>query len=128
MFPGVSLFLTGSEKKLGRLGTRLMYTSVTAKSVKEHIVKSFCSPRGRLRVVICTVAFGMGLDCPNVHQIIHWGPAEDLEGYVQQTGRGGRDGDLCLATLFWKKGDQQHTAKQMMEYCKGKNCRRQELF
>ena len=92
-----------------------MYTSVTANSVKEHIVKSFCSPHGRLRVGICTAAFGMGLDCLNVRQIIHWGPAEDLEGYVQQTGRGGRDGDLCLAILFWKKGDQQHTAKQMIE-------------
>ena len=105
-----------------------MYTSVTAKSVKELIVKSFCNPLGRLRVVICTIAFGMGLDCPNVCQIIHWGPAEDLEGYVQQTGRSGRDGQLCLASLFWKKGDQQHTAKQMMEYCRSHTCRSQELF
>ena len=43
-----------------------MYTSVTVDSVKKQIVKSFCDPNGRLQIVVCTVAFGMGLDCPNV--------------------------------------------------------------
>ena len=106
-----------------------MYTSVTVDTVKRQIVKSFCDPNGRLRIVICTVAFGMGLDCPNVQQIIHWRPSCDLEGYIQETGRGGRNGDLCLATILFGKGDQQHTAKPMMEYCRNKEgCRRQELF
>ena len=68
--------------------------SITANDIKEQIVKSFCDPCDMLCVVICTVAFGMGLDCPNVSHIIHWGPSTDLEGYVQETRRGGHNGLL----------------------------------
>ena len=50
---------------------------------------SFTLPGSRLRVVIATIAFGMGLDCPNVRKIIHIGAPEDVESYLQQTGRAG---------------------------------------
>ena len=63
-----------------------MYMNVTANDVKDQIVKSFCDPCGMLRIVICTVAFGMGLDCPNVSHIVHWGPSTDLEGYCKRLG------------------------------------------
>lgn len=106
-----------------------MYMSVTVDSVKEQIVKSFCDPSGNLRVVICTVAFGMGLDCPNVRNIIHWGPSTDLEGYIQESGRGGRDGLTCESTIMYHKSDKVHTAKVMIDYCENTtNCRRHELF
>ena len=106
-----------------------MYMSVTANDVKDQIVKSFCDPCGMLRVVICTVAFGMGLDCPNVSHIVHWGPSTDLEGYVQETGRGGRDGQLCDCTILYHKSDRRNTVKVMLDYCENEhNCRRQELF
>ena len=49
-----------------------------------------------LRVVIATVAFGMGIDCPDVREVIHWGVPEDAEMYVQENGRGG---GLCHAIL-----------------------------
>ena len=53
-----------------------------------------------LRVVIATIAFGMGLDCPNVRRIIHWGPSNDVEAYIQETGRAGRDGESAEALLY----------------------------
>lgn len=106
-----------------------MYTSVTVHSVKNQIVKSFCNPDDKLRVVVCTVAFGMGLDCPNVRQIIHWSLSTDLEGYIQETGNGGRDGKPCLATIMYQRADQHHTAKVMMDYCRNiTTCRRKQLF
>ena len=40
----------------------------------------------QLRVVIATVAFGMGIDCRNVTQVIHMLPPPDVESYVQETG------------------------------------------
>ena len=49
-----------------------MYTSPTKSDVKDNIVSTFCDEESTLHVVICTVAFGMGIDCPNVQQIIHW--------------------------------------------------------
>ena len=103
-----------------------MYMSVTVASVKEQIVKSFCDPSGNLRVVICTVAFGMGLDCPNVRKVMHWGPPTDLEGYIQESGRGG---EMCESTIMYHQSDQVHTTKLMVEYCENNSsCRRHKLF
>jgi len=48
-----------------------MYTRCTEAEVKEKIMRSFCDPHGRMRLVIATIAFGMGLDCHNVRQILH---------------------------------------------------------
>ena len=48
-------------------------------------------------MVVATVAFGMGIDCPDVRQIVHLGPSGDMEAYVQETGRGGYDSSQCLA-------------------------------
>ena len=43
----------------------------------------------------------MGLDTLNVRHVMHWGPQNDLELYVQETGRGSRDGAKFTATLFY---------------------------
>ena len=51
-------------------------------------------------MVCAMVAFGMGLDCTDVCQVIHVGAPDDMESYIQETGRGGRDGNLSLATLL----------------------------
>ena len=68
-----------------------MYTRCTETHVKETILKSFSAPDGNLRVVIGTIAFGMGLDCPDVQEVIHWGPSADIESCIQEIGRAGRD-------------------------------------
>ena len=53
--------------------------------------------------MICTIAFGMGVDCVNVYQIVHWGVASNVESYVQESERAGRDGQVACATLFFYK-------------------------
>ena len=63
-----------------------MFTKCSEPHLKEQIVNGFVNPRSRLRVVIATVAFGLGLDCPCVREIIHWGPSEDIDMYVQEVG------------------------------------------
>ena len=77
-----------------------MFTACTHPPVKEKILSNFKNLQGSLRVVVATVAFGMGLDCPNVHKIIHWGPSSDKESYMQETGRAGRDGLPSMAVLY----------------------------
>ena len=68
-----------------------VYTGVTRKSIRDSIVTSFGTSHAPLRVVICTIAFGMGIDCVDVHvyirQVVHWGPSSDIESYVQECGR-----------------------------------------
>jgi len=73
-----------------------MFTACTTPDVKECIIKSFVNPGSRLRIVVSTVAFGVGLDCPNVYRIIHWGPPSDLESYIQETGRDRRSANAIV--------------------------------
>ena len=76
-----------------------MFFKGTEPAVKKSIIASFTKP-SPLRVVIATVAFGMRVDCPDVQLIIHLGPPSDLESYVQEVGRGGRDGSDSYAVLL----------------------------
>ncbi|XP_048739523.2 ATP-dependent DNA helicase Q4-like isoform X3 [Ostrea edulis] len=65
---------------------------------RKRVQNAFMS--GRLRVVVATVAFGMGLDKSDVHGIIHYNMPKSIEGYVQEIGRAGRDGKTSHCHLF----------------------------
>ena len=105
-----------------------MYLSCTDNVVKDAIISNFTNP-SHLRVVIATVAFGMGIDCSDVRQVVHLGLSSDIESYVQETGRAGRDGLHAMALLLRKPRTERYSDKNMQEYVSNvTKCRRDMLF
>jgi len=60
---------------------------------------------GEIRVMVCTNAFGMGIDKPDVRFVVHFDVPDSPEAYFQEAGRGGRDGKKSYAVLLWNDSD-----------------------
>ena len=78
-----------------------MFHATNSVEVKNSILKSFSCSGGRLQILIATIAFGMGINCPDIRRIIHLGPPSDCESYIQETGRAGRDSLTACAILYY---------------------------
>jgi len=92
-------------------------TADTRKFVQERFI------RDDLSIVVATVAFGMGIDKPNVRFVVHYDLPRHLEGYYQETGRAGRDGLPAEAFLLFGLQDVA-TARYQLEQSANENQRR----
>lgn len=74
-------------------------------SIQERKSAHEAFTRDQVKVIVATIAFGMGIDKPDVRMVIHYGASKDIEGYYQEVGRAGRDGLPSKCILLHNKSD-----------------------
>ncbi len=99
-----------------------MFHAGSPDSVKGHVVKEMTKENSHLRLLICTIAFGMGIDCKDVYRSIHFGPSSTVESLMQETGRLGRDGKQCICHILYNGLLTSHCDSQVKQLVETKNC------
>ena len=102
--PGIVYTATRAraEELAERLGGRAYHAGL-AKGEREEVQQAFMDDE--LGVIVATIAFGMGIDKPNVRFVFHAEISESLDSYYQEVGRAGRDGEDAAAILFYRPED-----------------------
>ncbi len=120
-----------SRRKVEEIAARLQSKGIRAapyhaglpQELRQSTQEGFL--RDDIEVVVATVAFGMGIDKPNVRFVVHYDLPRHIEGYYQETGRAGRDGLPAEALLLYGAQDVQ-TARRLIENTANEDQRRIE--
>ena len=108
---GTGIVYVRSRKKTEELAAFLVANGISSSFYHAGLGSDSRSDRqakwknGQIRVMVCTNAFGMGIDKPDVRFVVHFDVPDCPEAYFQEAGRGGRDGKRSFAVLLWNSSD-----------------------
>ena len=147
--PGSGIVYCLSRKKVDEIAFRLQQSEINAvpyhggMTDEERSSNQTRFIRDDVRVIVATIAFGMGINKPDVRFVIHYDIPRNLEGYYQEAGRAGRDNEPARCSLFFSYADtriidylieqkpdekEQRIARQqlrqMIDYAESHDCRR----
>ncbi len=109
--PGSGIVYVRSRKKTEELASFLALNGISSSFYHAGLGQASRSDRQEqwkkdmIRVMVCTNAFGMGIDKPDVRFVVHFDVPDSPEAYFQEAGRGGRDGKRSYAVLLWNAAD-----------------------
>ena len=107
-----------------------MYQLKTDEEVKESISASYQDSEGSIRIVLCSTSFSMGLDVKGVNTVVHYGACNDIDDYLQESGRARRQPDeQCHAIVMKYKQclGSKYITQDMKDFVTTKSCRRNLL-
>ena len=107
-----------------------MYHAHLPAKLKDDIAEEFSRENSQIRLLLCTVAFGMGIDVKDIERVIHWGVPATVEEYWQEVGRCSRDGRPGHAILYNIPGSVRtnRTKECMINLIKTNVCIRQHVM
>lgn len=115
--PGTGIIYVRSRRRCEEISAFLNASGIVSSFYHAGLSNALRAQRqeawigGKLRVVVCTNAFGMGIDKPDVCFVVHYDIPDSPEAYYQEAGRGGRDGKPSYAVLLWNERDIQRIAQ-----------------
>ena len=121
--PGSSIIYVRNRKRAQELAAWLIEQGMAAdfyhaglttheRTQKQKAWKNYNGKEG-IRIMVCTNAFGMGIDKPDVRLVIHHDLPDTLEAYYQEAGRAGRDGKTAFAVLLYNPTDKTKARKRI---------------
>ena len=109
--PGTGIVYVRSRRRAEELAAFLAANAISSSFYHAGLGQDSRSDRQErwkkddIRVMVCTNAFGMGIDKPDVRFVVHFDVPDSPEAYFQEAGRGGRDGKRSFAVLLWNSSD-----------------------